>query len=227
MKTPKELAALARELRLTKMQRAFAHELAVNGGNQTKAAEAAGVDPVRSRFQGSRWAAMPRLKKYLEALTAEARALAEKNANDAVANLSEVLRTLTSQMRVRPQDYFEIRRDKDGKACGYLFNLDRVAQAPTGVVAGVHEDRDGIIHIDFASPDKAASRLLDHYELTAGLQPQFRSQPFTVNFLMLDEQTLRLLDRAQAQFELNATRANQARAIETTAKDLTPPGQRR
>jgi len=208
------------------MQLKFCHELAVNGGHQGNAAKAAGVHPDRATIQGSRWAKLERVHQYLYALTEEATALAEKRTRDSVANLAEILATFTAQLRARPQDFFlTVKRTIEGKTkrkiIGLVPNFQKIKAAPTGVVTSIRQKADGEFILETANPQVAAARLLEHYELTAGLQPNLRTQPFTVNFLMLDEKTLRLLDRAQSEFEVIAARTHGTkRTIEATAKRL-------
>lgn len=223
MKTPKELSALARELRLTKMQIAFCHELAVNGGHQGNAAKVAGAQ--HPDVQGSRWAKLERVRRYLGAITEEAIALTEKRVRDTVAGVAEILTVLTAELRARPQEFFKtVKMVTDSKSkrkiVGLTPDFRRIKEAPTGVVTAIRQKADGEFVLETANPQVAAARLLEHYELTAGLQPQTRTQPFTVNFLTLDEKTLRLLDRAQAEFETTAARAGKRPTIEATAKRL-------
>jgi hypothetical protein len=97
--TPTELDTLAKQLRLTRKQRAFAEALAKDPSNQTEAARRAGSK--RPREAGSRWARGATVARYVAALTQAAieRSKPRVGTVRAVADLSETLETLTMQMR--------------------------------------------------------------------------------------------------------------------------------
>lgn len=67
-----QLAALARQLKLTRMQRAFAQGLA-EGDTQADAARTAGVKEDYVYVQGSKWAKMPKVQEYAAAVAKLAR----------------------------------------------------------------------------------------------------------------------------------------------------------
>jgi phage terminase small subunit len=193
----KDFTDLARTLRLTKAQRCFAEALAVDPDkNQTHAAIAAGVNHRRARIQGSRWVTSGKVQDYLAALSEASEQMVEERTGKAVAQLSEVLETLSAQMRVRPLDYL-VAVEKDGKPTGkYLMDVEKVRQAGP-VVAAVSRDETGDIKITFADRQKAALALLNHYQTTAGVDQHARHQPLMVNFFDLPEDMLRQLQRVQ------------------------------
>jgi Terminase small subunit len=207
-----DLVKLASALRLTQAQRCFAQALAIDPEkNQTRAAMAAGSPPRSAAVTASKWLKLAKVQSYLAALTKAAEEEVTARTGAQVAKLAEILEMLTAQLRLRPQAYMK------ATETGALIDVGALQQAPNGVVCGITHER-GDLKVVFASPQMAAFRLLEHYEMAAGLQPLVRSQPFTVNILTLPEETLRLLDRARAELEAQARAKAEGQALPVSAK---------
>ena len=212
-----DLVKLVSALRLTQAQRCFAEALAIDPEkNQTRAAIAAGSTARSAAVTASKWLRLPKVQSYLAALTKSAEKEVTARTGAHVAKVAEILETLTAQLRLRPQAYVKATER------GALIDLGALQKAPNGTVCGITHER-GDLKVAFASPQKAAFRLLEHYEMAAGLQPLVRSQPFTVNILTLPEEALRLLDRAQAELEAQARAKAEGQALPVSAKVVPGP----
>lgn len=108
-----ELDRLARDLRLTPKQRRFAEALAADpSGNKTLAALAAGCGSAAARFRGSKWLAMPKVRRYVESLRTAAQLALERRTADAVMSAAEVQERLTTLARADLGAHLEV--DADG-----------------------------------------------------------------------------------------------------------------
>lgn len=158
-----ELLKVAKALRLTDRQFNFALALAGNGGNQTKAAEAVGVDSGRSAVQGSKWARFGKVKAMVTLLTAEAQRRAEKKTDTAIADLAECLAFNTMVKRSKAGDYIT----DEG-----LPDIAAIKAAPAGLIRGVElstsTSEEGLVttrgKVVQESALAANNRLIDHYE---------------------------------------------------------------
>jgi len=164
------LEALAKKLKLRPRQRRFAEVLALDPSrNQTAAAIAAGVAPGEgARVQGSRWAAWPKVKLYIAELTREATERSVAKSENTVAELSEVLETLSAHMRARLGDFLIIAEEKDG-AVAVKVAWDKVKNAPSGLVRQLEHQKRGP-RIRLESAQQAAATLLAFYQSKEGLK---------------------------------------------------------
>lgn len=95
MTNARQLDALARELRLTNKQRAFAEALAADTRrNQTKAAIVAGLGK-DAAAKGSRMARVGKVQKYITAITAAATEEAIRRAGTLIMDAAEVQERLS------------------------------------------------------------------------------------------------------------------------------------
>lgn len=194
---PAELDALARRLRLTPRQRAFAEALAQDPNrNQARAAAAAGVaHPDRAAEYGCRWAKNPGVREYLAALTRSARQQVIAKTGRACANVAEVLEILTRQARSNIGQYL----DASGRV-----HVESVREAPPGVVREYeHSDtaHGRRCRLKLESPQGAAEKLL-RFHLGAYCNDRETASPsrVTVNVaLLLADPALRrmLAERAR------------------------------
>jgi hypothetical protein len=153
------LLALQNTLGLTAFQRRFVEALAVDlERNQTRAALAAGAPRKGAAVQASRLLRLAKVRTYFHALTREAEEARGQATHAAVAHLTEILTTLTSQMRARAGDY--IIPLPEG---GFAVDIDAVRNAPPGVVRDVSHDRSGEVMLTFADSLAAAKVLLAYY----------------------------------------------------------------
>lgn len=155
---------LTQELKLTKAQRAFVEALAVDPKrNQTKAAEAAGINPARSAVQGSRWMRLSKIQRYLAHLTHAAVVRAEEKTDGTIANLAEAMAFLTTTMRTRITDYVT----DDG-----AVSVEKLREAPAGIVRKLKvrstTDEKGQVYaeheLQLESGSAAAQALIRHYD---------------------------------------------------------------
>lgn len=130
------LDKLADELKLTPKQRRFARELAQDPErNRTRAARAApyaspGVD-------GCLALKNPRVAQFVDALTAEARALAVQDDANAVATLAEILERATAYLRFNGADALRQARDSGDMLAGLVpfgAHFDAITLKPDGTV---------------------------------------------------------------------------------------------
>lgn len=155
---------LAHELKLTKAQRAFVEALVKDPKrNQTKAAEAAGIDRSRSAVQGSRWMALGKIQQYLAHLTSAAVERAEQKTEGVIADLAECLAHQTMVMRSKLPDYL----GNSGE-----INVAKLKKAPAGLIRKIKirstTDEKGQVYaeheLQLESGSTAAQALIRHYD---------------------------------------------------------------
>lgn len=153
------LIALQDELGLTDKQRRFVEALAIDPGrNQTKAALTAGVSKKSAHVMASKWLKLVKVQKYFYALTAASRELRAEETAGAVADLHEVLVTLTGHMRAKVGHFMV-----PMPGGGYQANVEAIVAAPPGVVRGLEHDEAGDIKLKLVDGHAAAKTLLAHY----------------------------------------------------------------